>query len=109
MRQCARIVEGAAMNFPPHFWRYFTILWAAVLGLLGAAIWLDNHRDLFETQPTSRVEILSEKMMLDKGHELLRLGNCMACHTRADKGNYDDDSVTYPKGLPARFRTGWND
>lgn len=35
--------------------------------------------------------------------------NCMACHTRADKGNYDDDSVTYPQGLPARFRTGWND
>ena len=35
--------------------------------------------------------------------------NCMACHTRADKGNYDDDSVSYPTGLPARFRTGWND
>lgn len=69
------------MNFPPHFWRYFAILWAAVLSLLGAAIWLDNHRDLFETQPASRVEALSEKMMVDKGHELLRLGNCMACHT----------------------------
>lgn len=69
------------MIFPLHFWRYFAILWAAVLGLLGAAIWIDNHRDLFETQPASRVEILSEKMMLDKGHELLRLGNCMACHT----------------------------
>jgi mono/diheme cytochrome c family protein len=81
MRQCARIVEGAAMNFPLYFWRYFAILWAAVLGLLGAAIWLDNHRDLFETQPSLRIEAMSEKMMVDKGHELLRLGNCMACHT----------------------------
>lgn len=35
--------------------------------------------------------------------------NCLACHTRADKGHYDDDSVAYPQGLPARFRTGWND
>ena len=35
--------------------------------------------------------------------------NCMACHSKADKGNYDDDSVIYPQGLPARLRTGWKD
>lgn len=35
--------------------------------------------------------------------------NCMACHTRADKGDYDDHSVSYPAGLPARLRTGWRD
>ncbi len=35
--------------------------------------------------------------------------NCMACHTRADKGNYDDDSVSFPAGLPLRYRLGWRD
>lgn len=35
--------------------------------------------------------------------------NCMACHTGADKGNYDDDSITFPKGLDARFRRNWSD
>lgn len=27
--------------------------------------------------------------------------NCAACHTRADRGDYDDDSVQLPKGLSA--------
>lgn len=35
--------------------------------------------------------------------------NCMACHTQADKGNYDDDSVRFPKGLDARFRAAFMD
>lgn len=35
--------------------------------------------------------------------------NCMACHTSADTGNYDDDSVSYPSALPTRLRTGWRD
>lgn len=29
--------------------------------------------------------------------------NCMACHTRADKGDYDDDSVRLPAGLSTRY------
>jgi mono/diheme cytochrome c family protein len=69
------------MMFPIHFWRYFALLWLTVLGLLGGAIWLDNHRDLFETQPPVGIESLSEKILIDKGHQLLSLGNCMACHT----------------------------
>ncbi len=72
------------MMFPTHFWRYFVLLWVSALGLLGAAIWLDNHRDLFETQPPARIDNLSEKNLIDKGHQLLSLGNCMACHT--DRG-----------------------
>jgi len=69
------------MKFPTHFWRYFAILWITVLGVLGAAIWLDNHRDIFETQAPAQANLAPEKIWVDKGHELLRLGNCMACHT----------------------------
>ena len=81
LRQCARIVQGTAMKFPTHFWRYFAILWITVLGVLGAAIWLDNHRDIFETQAPAQANLAPEKIWVEKGHELLRLGNCMACHT----------------------------
>ena len=81
LRQCARIVQGTAMKFPTHFWRYFAILWITVLGVLGAAIWLDNHRDIFETQAPAQANLAPEKIWVDKGNELLRLGNCMACHT----------------------------
>jgi mono/diheme cytochrome c family protein len=35
--------------------------------------------------------------------------NCMACHTSADKGNYDDDSVRFPQGLDERFRAAFVD
>ncbi len=69
------------MMFPPRFWRYFAILWVAVGSLLGLAFGLDNHRDIFETQPPARLESLSEKDLIDRGHQLLTLGNCMACHT----------------------------
>ena len=62
LRQCTRIVQGTAMMFPIHFWHYFALLWLTVLGLLGGTIWLDNHRDLFETQPPARIESLSEKI-----------------------------------------------
>ena len=81
LRQCARIVQGTAMKFPTHFWRYFAILWIAVLGVLGAAIWLDNHRDIFETQTPTLTQLVADNNTVSKGHELLRLGNCMACHT----------------------------
>ena len=35
--------------------------------------------------------------------------NCGACHTGADKGQYDDDNIRFPAGLDARYRRGWND
>ena len=69
------------MMFPPKFWRYFVALWITVGGFLGVAIWLDNHRDLFETQAPVSVKALPEKILIDRGQELLLLGNCMACHT----------------------------
>ena len=69
------------MMFPPKFWRYFVALWITVGGFLGVAIWLDNHRDLFETQAPVSVKALPEKNLINRGQELLLLGNCMACHT----------------------------
>lgn len=35
--------------------------------------------------------------------------NCIACHTRADKGSFSDREITFPKGLDARFRRHWAD
>ena len=35
--------------------------------------------------------------------------NCAACHTRADQGDFDDDSVRLPAGLPWRFRFSFHD
>ena len=84
------------MMFPPRFWRYFALLWITLVGLLGMAIGLDNHRDLFESQPPANKAIAantsntsstvtaagqSEKVLVEQGHQLLRLGNCMSCHT----------------------------
>lgn len=34
--------------------------------------------------------------------------NCAACHTGADQGDYDDDSLQFPAGLDARYRRAWN-
>ena len=35
--------------------------------------------------------------------------NCIACHTRADKGSFREREITFPKGLDARFRRNWSD
>jgi mono/diheme cytochrome c family protein len=35
--------------------------------------------------------------------------NCAACHTGADRGQYDDDNLRLPEGLDARQRRAWND
>lgn len=35
--------------------------------------------------------------------------NCMACHTRADKGSFSERDIAFPKGLDARFRRNWSD
>lgn len=35
--------------------------------------------------------------------------NCVACHTRADRGDFDDDHLRFPAGLDARYRRAWND
>ncbi len=77
------------MIFPPRFWRYFALFWITVGGLLGMAIGLDNHRDLFETQApanlastsTATAAGQSDNVLIEQGHQLLRLGNCMSCHT----------------------------
>jgi hypothetical protein len=35
--------------------------------------------------------------------------NCIACHTRADKGSFSEREIAFPKGLDARFRRNWSD
>ncbi len=35
--------------------------------------------------------------------------NCAACHTGADRGDYDDDNLNFPAGLDPRHRRAWND
>ena len=35
--------------------------------------------------------------------------NCGACHTRADDGDFDDDNIRYPEGLPWRWRFSFHD
>lgn len=35
--------------------------------------------------------------------------NCAACHTGADRGDYDDDNLQFPAGMSARQRRAWND
>ena len=84
LRQCTGIVEGTAMMFQDRFWRYFALVWIATGSLLGIAIVLDNQRDLFEAKPTLTTAALPPNALLEKGEQLLRLGNCMACHT--DRG-----------------------
>ena len=35
--------------------------------------------------------------------------NCAACHTGADRGDFDDDNLRFPAGLDARYRRAWSD
>jgi mono/diheme cytochrome c family protein len=35
--------------------------------------------------------------------------NCIACHTRADKGSFSEREIAFPKGLDTRFRRNWAD
>jgi hypothetical protein len=35
--------------------------------------------------------------------------NCGACHSGADRGDYDDDRLRFPAGLDARQRRAWQD
>jgi hypothetical protein len=35
--------------------------------------------------------------------------NCAACHTGADRGDFDDDRLRFPAGMDARMRRAWHD
>lgn len=35
--------------------------------------------------------------------------NCAACHTGADKGNFNENQLQVPKGLDPRLQKAWND
>jgi hypothetical protein len=53
-------------------------LWLAILGLLGSAILIDNHRELWTSSPSSNSTGLNEAQVAEKGLKLLSLGNCIA-------------------------------
>ena len=81
MRQCTRTLKGAAMMFPKYFWRKVAWLWLTVALLLALAILLDNHRDVWETQPSPQNTNQPLASQISQGHVLLQMGNCLACHT----------------------------
>lgn len=35
--------------------------------------------------------------------------NCTACHSQAEQGSFDDDALTFPRGLDERFRRAFLD
>ena len=35
--------------------------------------------------------------------------NCAACHSGAERGSFRESEIQFPKGLDARFRSGWSD
>lgn len=35
--------------------------------------------------------------------------NCGACHRDAAAGNFEDEGLVYPRGLPTRYQRGWQD
>lgn len=35
--------------------------------------------------------------------------NCLACHSGAERGNYQESGLKYPQGLDARSRRAWSD
>jgi mono/diheme cytochrome c family protein len=35
--------------------------------------------------------------------------NCAACHTGAERGNFDDDNIRLPAGMSPAMRRNWND
>ena len=70
------------MMFPAYFWRSMLVLWLALAGLLGTAVWVDNHQDAFASFPQAQSPMPHDTAMVAKGQQLLQLGNCMACHTQ---------------------------
>ena len=69
------------MMFPKYFWRKVAWLWLTVALLLALAILLDNHRDVWETQPSPQNTNQPLASQISQGHVLLQMGNCLACHT----------------------------
>ena len=69
------------MMFPQHFWRNVAWLWLTVAVSLVLAIVLDNHRDLWETQPSPQNTDTPLATKISQGQTLLQIGNCLACHT----------------------------
>lgn len=92
---------------------------AATVQALGT--WLNTHAGTYKrvTQEPPQDRITRSAWFVRK-HDGIRpsvwqlasvksAANCAACHTGADRGIYDDDSLRQPAGLSARDRQAWMD
>jgi mono/diheme cytochrome c family protein len=83
--------------------------------------WLQSnaggYRRVTEAPPEDRITrstwFVREHRDLDpavwKHASVKSAANCAACHTGADRGDFDDDSIRIPSGLDARLRRGFSD
>jgi hypothetical protein len=84
--------------------------------------WLQGHAGTYkrvrEEPPQDRITMsawfVRKHRRLDapvwKHASVKSAANCAACHTGADKGQYDDDSgLKFPAGLDQRYRRNWSD
>jgi hypothetical protein len=84
--------------------------------------WLQGHAGTYkrvrEEPPQDRITMsawfVRKHRRLDapvwKHASVKSAANCAACHTGADKGQYDDDSgLKFPAGLDERYRRKWSD
>lgn len=88
------------------------------------SIWLNTHAGTYKrvrANETPAEDRITRTAWFERKHRRIdtpqvwkhaavkSAANCMACHTTADKGNYDDDSIRFPKGLDERFRAAFID
>ena len=60
-------------------------------------VW-DNWGDMaLPSKTASQHASPTRTASIEQGRYLALAGNCMACHTRADQGDFDDDRVRIPK------------
>jgi hypothetical protein len=44
-----------------------------------------------------------------KHESVLSKSNCSACHKHAAKGDFEEENLTIPRGLPLRYQTPWQE
>ncbi len=74
-----------------------------------------SYKRVSETPPQDR---LTRSLWFERKHRRIdamvwtaasvkSAANCAACHSRADHGDYEDDSLRLPTGLDTRLRGAW--
>ena len=92
---------------------------AATVTALG--VWLQAHAGTYkrvaEEPPTDRI---TRSAWFERKHRKIEpavwklpsvksAANCAACHTGAERGQFDDHGLREPAGLTTRQRRAWND